>query len=79
MDSLRTYRVGIVVVSLLLVIVGWLIVKPTAEPLPPYLASSAQSSGIKAVLVLLEEKGKQVKEWRQPMRFYRQQQGRPCS
>ncbi|MFI8715080.1 DUF4350 domain-containing protein [Brevibacillus brevis] len=69
MDSLRTYRVGIVVASLLLVIVGWLIVKPTAEPLPPYLASSAQSSGIKAVLVLLEEKGKQVKEWRQPMRF----------
>ncbi|UED77241.1 DUF4350 domain-containing protein [Brevibacillus sp. DP1.3A] len=69
MDSLRTYRVGIVVATLLLVIVGWLIVKPTAELLPPYLASSAQPSGIKAVLVLLEEKGKQVKEWRQPMRF----------
>ncbi|MFF2528798.1 DUF4350 domain-containing protein [Brevibacillus sp. NPDC058079] len=69
MDSLRTYRVGIVVATLLLVIVGWLIVKPTSEPLPPYLASSAQPSGIKAVLVLLEEKGKQVKEWRQPMRF----------
>ncbi|MCC8437020.1 DUF4350 domain-containing protein [Brevibacillus sp. M2.1A] len=69
MDSLRTYRVGIVVATLLLVIVGWLIVKPAAEPLPPYLASSAQPSGIKAVLVLLEEKGKQVKEWRQPMRF----------
>ncbi|MED1947522.1 MULTISPECIES: DUF4350 domain-containing protein [Brevibacillus] len=69
MDSLRTYRVGIAVATLLLVIVGWLIVKPTAEPLPPYLASSAQPSGIKAVLVLLEEKGKQVKEWRQPMRF----------
>ncbi|ATF14272.1 DUF4350 domain-containing protein [Brevibacillus sp. HB1.2] len=69
MDSLRTYRVGIVVATLLLVIVGWLIVKPTTEPLPPYLASSAQPSGLKAVLVLLEEKGKQVKEWRQPMRF----------
>ncbi len=69
MDSLRTYRVGIAVATLLLVIVGWLIVKPTVEPLPPYLASSAQPSGIKAVLVLLEEKGKQVKEWRQPMRF----------
>ncbi|MFS0552936.1 DUF4350 domain-containing protein [Brevibacillus sp. 179-C9.3 HS] len=68
MDSLRTYRVGIILATLLLVVVGWFIVKPTAESLPPYLASSAQPTGIKAVLVLLEEKGKQVKEWRQPMR-----------
>ncbi|MGF9821526.1 DUF4350 domain-containing protein [Brevibacillus agri] len=67
MNSLRTYRVGISVAIVLLVVVGWFIVKPVATKLPPYLASSAQPDGIKAVLLLLEEKGSQVKEWRQPM------------
>ncbi|EJL46089.1 hypothetical protein PMI08_01266, partial [Brevibacillus sp. CF112] len=66
MNSLRTYRVGISVAIVLLVVVGWFIVKPVATKLPPYLASSAQPDGIKAVLLLLEEKGSQVKEWRQP-------------
>ncbi|MGN7470328.1 DUF4350 domain-containing protein [Brevibacillus sp. SAFN-007a] len=67
MNSLKTYRAGIVAAIGLLVIVGWLIVKPVATRLPPYLASSAQPDGIKAVLLLLEEKGSRVKEWRQPM------------
>lgn len=69
MDSLRTYRAGIIIATLLLVVIGWFIVKPSATNDPPYMAASAQPNGIKAVLVLLEEKGMQVKEWRQPMRF----------
>lgn len=66
MNSLKTYRVGISVAIVLLVVVGWFIVKPVATKQPPYLAASAQPDGIKAVLLLLEEKGSRVKEWRQP-------------
>ncbi|MDR4999311.1 DUF4350 domain-containing protein [Brevibacillus parabrevis] len=66
MNSLRTYRIGIIVAIVLLIVVGWFVVKPAATHLPPYLASSAQPDGIKAVLLLLEEKGGRVKEWRQP-------------
>ncbi|GED70336.1 hypothetical protein BRE01_40380 [Brevibacillus reuszeri] len=69
MDNLRTYRVGIGIAVVFLLIVGWFAVKPAATNYPPYFAASAQPDGIKAILMLLEEKGGSVREWRQPMRF----------
>lgn len=75
MDKLRTYRAGIVLAILFLLVLGWFALKPAATQYPPYAAASAQPDGIKAVLLLLGEKGKSVKEWRQPMRFLPPQEG----
>ncbi|MGG1661519.1 DUF4350 domain-containing protein [Brevibacillus sp. NRS-1366] len=75
MDKLRAYRAGIVIAILFLLVLGWFILRPSSMHYPPYLAASAQPDGIKAVLLLLEEKGKSVKEWRQPMRFLPGQEG----
>ncbi|MFP3392814.1 DUF4350 domain-containing protein [Brevibacillus sp. SIMBA_040] len=75
MANLRTYRVGIVVAIVLFIIVGWFAIKPAATNYPPFLAVSAQPDGTKALMVLLEEKGKSVKEWRQPMRFLPNKKG----
>jgi hypothetical protein len=69
MDSLRTYRVWLCVAVLLLISVGWMVGKPSAAQYPPFYTGSAHPNGTKAVATLLEEKGKSVKEWRQPLRF----------
>lgn len=68
MDSLRTYRVGIAAAIVLLLLCGWMLVQPQAKSGPPYLSSSTAPDGMKGLILLLEEKGHQVKEWRQPMR-----------
>lgn len=68
MDSLRTYRVGIILAILLLLVCGWLLVKPQGPDFPPYVSVSAEPDGLKALTTLLADKGNRVKEWKQPMR-----------
>lgn len=69
MGSLRTYRIALIASISLLVVFSLLIIKPAPPKYPPYVAKSAQPDGSKAILMLLEERGKQVKEWRQPVKF----------
>ncbi|QRG65607.1 DUF4350 domain-containing protein [Brevibacillus choshinensis] len=68
MDSLRTYRVGIAIAILLLLVCGWLLVEPHGPDAPPFVSTSAKPDGLKAWTTLLQEKGNRVKEWKQPMR-----------
>jgi len=75
MGSLRTYRVALVVALLLLLLIGAFVVKPEAPAYPPYVASSAQADGSKAVVLLMQEKGMRVREWWQPMKFLPPQEG----
>jgi Domain of unknown function (DUF4350) len=69
MGSLRSYRVTLVIAILLLVGIAVMLVKPAPPTYPPYVAKSAQADGSKAIVMLMEEKGKRVKEWRQPMKL----------
>lgn len=75
MGSLRTYRIALVIAIFLLVGISLLIVKPAPPSYPPYVAKSAQPNGSKAIVMLMEEKGKRIKEWRQPMKFLPSQAG----
>jgi hypothetical protein len=68
-DRWHKWTAGLVVCILLFFGLGYLIVKPKAANYPPYLSSSPALDGTKAVSLLLEEKGRQVREWRRPVRF----------
>lgn len=75
MGSLRTYRLALVVSVCLLIGIGLFVLKPDADQAAPYAATSAHPNGSKAIVMLLEEKGRQVKEWRMPMGFLPDQGG----
>ncbi|MCP1310667.1 DUF4350 domain-containing protein [Paenibacillus tyrfis] len=47
---------------------GYVLVKPDLPDLPPYLSTSADRDGTKAVFTLLKEQGAPVKAWKQPWR-----------
>ncbi|KZE76244.1 hypothetical protein AV654_24110 [Paenibacillus elgii] len=47
---------------------GYILVKPDLPDLPPYLSTSADRDGTKAVFTLLKEQGAPVKAWKQPWR-----------
>ncbi|MBU7315522.1 DUF4350 domain-containing protein [Paenibacillus oleatilyticus] len=47
---------------------GYVLVKPDLPDLPPYLSTSADRDGTKAVFTLLKEQGVPVKAWKQPWR-----------
>ena len=75
MGSVRTYRLALGVTLCLLVAIGLIVLKPAPQDGPPYASGSFRPDGSKAVVMLLEEKGKRVKEWRQPMRYLPVQTG----
>ncbi|KEQ23852.1 DUF4350 domain-containing protein [Paenibacillus tyrfis] len=47
---------------------GYVLVKPDLPDLPPYLSTSADRDGTKAVFTMLKEQGAPVKAWKQPWR-----------
>ncbi|WP_281886440.1 DUF4350 domain-containing protein [Paenibacillus sp. YYML68] len=47
-------------------VLGYVFVKPKLQDYPPYLSSSADRDGTKAVYTLLEEKGAAVQAWERP-------------
>ncbi|MCL6459258.1 MAG: DUF4350 domain-containing protein [Gorillibacterium sp.] len=49
-------------------IFGLVLLKPDVPDQPPYLSSSAEPAGVKALFTLMQEKGTPIKAWKQPWR-----------
>ncbi|MFB6365983.1 DUF4350 domain-containing protein [Paenibacillus elgii] len=61
-------QIALAVIIVAFLLFGYVLVKPDLPDLPPYLSTSADRDGTKAVFTLLKEQGAPVKAWKQPWR-----------
>lgn len=69
MNAQRKLILSLCIAILLFLTVGYLGIGPGATDYPAYLSFSPDRDGTKAFKLLLEQKGKAAKEWRQSWRF----------